>query len=495
MEGLLQIGTAAIFLSWIAWSLFFAPRTRIYRGNLPPSPGFALPIIGHLHLLGKLPHVSFIELAERYGPCLMLKLGSYPCLLISSPEFAREALKVNDIAFSSRPSLAASRILGDNAAGILWAPYGQQWRNLRKLCSLELLTSRRIEESRPVRAAEVAAAMARAKEISKAGICVNLTSLLADLTFDIMRVCVTGSSESSRSSAGVYKRAMKESFVAGGEVHVGDYVPWLWWLDLAKVARMKRVHGEIDDIIQKEIDEHRGNSSGSDDFITATLRNDEICRTDRDRKGLISDVIGGGTDTSALTVEWAMAELINNPRSLERAQDELLQTFGKNSLVEEDRLEELEFLTAVVKETLRLHPPAPILIYETTHECQLERYTIPPKTRVFINIYGIARSEASWSDPLAFKPERFLGSGAIDVRGRDFEVLPFGSGRRGCPGIQLGFTMVMLVLANMLHGFHWSLPPGLSRLDMSEESGLTIPRAIPLELLAVPRLDARSYPV
>ena len=209
------------------------------------------------------------------------------------------------------------------------------------------------------------------------------------------------------------------------------------------------------------------------------------------------DLIGGGTDTSAVTVEWAMSELLRNPDVLAKATEELDRVIGRGRLVVEEDMPNLPYVEAVVKETMRLHPVAPLLTPRLSREdVSVGGYDVPAGTRVLINIWAIGRDQAVWEAPMEFRPERFIGGG-VDVKGQDFELLPFGSGRRMCPGIGLGLKTVHMILANLLHAFAWRLPDGgaAEELSMEETFGLTVPRRVPLEAVAEPKLPAHLYAV
>lgn len=200
----------------------------------------------------------------------------------------------------------------------------------------------------------------------------------------------------------------------------------------------------------------------------------------------MQDMLVASMDTSSTATEWAISELIKHPRIMKKVQEELETVVGMDRMVEESDLEKLEYLDMVIKETMRLHPVAPLLIpHAAMEDCTVDGFHIPQNSRVIINIWTIGRDPSCWTDPEKFFPERFVGS-SIDLRGRDFKLIPFGSGRRGCPGVQLGLTVVRLVLAQLVHCFDWELPNGMlhTELDMTEEFGLTIPRA--KHLLAIP---------
>lgn len=196
-----------------------------------------------------------------------------------------------------------------------------------------------------------------------------------------------------------------------------------------------------------------------------------------------------GMDTSAAAVEWALAEVIKNPIVLKKLQKELGEVVGMDLMVEESHLPSLRYLDHVVKESMRIHPVGPLLIHESIQDCQVDEFDIPKKTRVLINVWAIGRDPEAWPDSERFWPERFVESN-VDLRGRDYQLIPFGTGRRGCPGLQLGLTTVQLVVAQLVHCFDWELPNGLvgSELDMSEHFGLVTARANHLMLIPTYRL-------
>lgn len=203
-------------------------------------------------------------------------------------------------------------------------------------------------------------------------------------------------------------------------------------------------------------------------------------------------MLAGSMDTSATVIEWALSEVMKHPRVMKKVQKELEDVVGLERMVEESDLDGLEYLDMVLKETFRLHPVAPLLLPHLAMEgCTVNGFHIPQNSRVIINVWAIGRDPSVWSDAEKFFPERFVGSN-IDVRGRDFQLIPFGSGRRGCPGMQLGLTVVRLVVAQLVHCFDWELPNNMlpTELDMTEEFGLSIPRA--KHLLAFPTYRLRK---
>lgn len=221
--------------------------------------------------------------------------------------------------------------------------------------------------------------------------------------------------------------------------------------------------------------------------------------TDTDIKALLLNLFTAGTDTTSSTVEWALAELIKHPDILRKAQFELDSVVGRDRLVSESDLPNLPFIQAISKETFRLHPSTPLSLPRMSSEaCEVAGYYIPKGATLLVNVWAISRDPAVWHDPLEFHPARFLPGGGyehMDVKGNDFEIIPFGAGRRICAGMSLGIRMVQFMIATMVHAFDWILPEGemAEKLDMEEAYGLTLQRAVPLMVHPVPRLALAAY--
>lgn len=199
----------------------------------------------------------------------------------------------------------------------------------------------------------------------------------------------------------------------------------------------------------------------------------------------------GGTETVAAAIEWAMSELVRNPEELKKTQEELANTVGLHRCVEEGDFEKLTYLKCILKETLRLHPPLPFLPRATSEDVNVAGYFIPAKSRVMINLWAMGRDKKCWNDDAeAFKPSRFLNVGAPDYKINNYEFIPFGTGRRSCPGMQLGLYAFEMGVAHLLHCFDWELPDGMkpSQVDMTDVYGLTAPKATRLTAVPTPRL-------
>ncbi|KAL6973133.1 hypothetical protein U1Q18_027312 [Sarracenia purpurea var. burkii] len=249
----------------------------------------------------------------------------------------------------------------------------------------------------------------------------------------------------------------------------------------------------FDEVIKEHLDPGREKEEHKDlvDVLLEIQKNGatEMTITMDNVKAIILDIFAAGTDTTFITLDWAMTELVMNPKIMERAQAEVRSVVGEKEYVLETDLPQLHYMKAVIKENFRLHPPVPVLVpRESMEDITIDGYDIPAKTRFFVNAWAIGRDPEYWKNPETFSPERFLGS-TIDFKGNDFELIPFGAGRRSCPAISFGIATVELALAQLLHSFDWELPPGIhaSNLDMTEVFGITMHRISHLIVVAKPR--------
>ncbi|XP_015867271.3 cytochrome P450 71AU50 [Ziziphus jujuba] len=469
-------------------------RTNNNNKRLPPGPrGF--PIFGSLHLLGEFPHRDLHRLAKQYGPIMHIRLGLIPTIVVSSPKAAELFLKTHDLVFASRPPHEAAKHISYNQKSMAFAEYGSYWRDVRKMCTLELLSNVKINSFRAMRKEEVGLFIDSLRKSARDRVAVDLSVKVSSLSADMSCRMVFGKkfADSEFDERG-FKAVIQEGMQLSAAPNLGDYIPPIASLDLQGLTKkMKKVGKVFDDFFEKIIDEH-AQSKDEDknkDFVDVMLgflgSEESEYRIERSNiKAIILDMLSASIDTASTTIDWAISELIKNPNIMKKVQEELENTVGMKRTVEETDLESLDYLNMVVKETLRLHPAGPLLIpHASTEDCTINGFHIPKKAHIIINAWAIGRDPDAWTDAEKFSPERFVGSN-IDVRGRDLQLIPFGSGRRGCPGIQLGLTVVRLVLAQLVHCFDWELPNGMSPadLDMTEEFGLTVPRA--KHLLAIP---------
>ncbi|KAM7500220.1 hypothetical protein LguiA_024634 [Lonicera macranthoides] len=490
------------FLTWLISTIIVRAIFRT-KSALPPSP-FRLPILGHLHLLAPIPHQALHKLSTRLGPLIHISLGSVPCLVASSPEMAKEFLKTQESSFSNRPKISAVDYLTYGSQDFSFAPYGPYWKFMKKVIMSELLGGQTLDLLLPVRRDEISRLMEYFKEKAKASQSVDVGGELIRVTNNVIsRMLMSERCSEGEDEAGDVRKLVKDIAEITGKFNLSDYVWFCKNLDLQGFKkRLKGVRDGFDTMMERIIEEHEvarreKKMSGGDEVkdlldILLDIAEDkslEMKLSKENIKAFILDIFAAGTDTSAITTEWALSELINHPKIMSKAIQELDSVIGKTRLVQESDIPNLPYLQMIVKETLRLHPTGPIIIRESTQQCTVGEFHIPAKTRLFVNVWAIGRDPSHWEEPLEFRPERFSGEemGKLDVRGQHFQFLPFGSGRRGCPGTSLALQVVHASLAAMIQCFEWGVEGG--KVDMEEGVGLTLPRAHPLVCLPVPRLD------
>ncbi|XP_019196628.1 PREDICTED: cytochrome P450 83B1-like [Ipomoea nil] len=464
--------------------------------SLPGPPG--LPIIGNLHQLNSAaPHVFLWKLSKKYGPLMRMKLGYRQVVVISSARMAKEALKTHDLAFSSMPSYIGRQTLSYNGLDIAFTPYGDYWREIRKIAVLHLFSHRRVKLFQPIREDEVSRMMNRISELALSSQLVNLSEIVMSLTCNIICRSAFGKNydEERPGKWGFHKLLAESQAMMMGGSFIADYLPSFGWLDklIGNSARLERVFKEQDSLYQELINQHldpnRPKSMDGDILdvlISLKMENSSSVNLTWDHiKAVLMIVFVGGSDTSAAVIVWVMTALMKEPRVKNIVQSEIRDRVGKKGRIDEEDIQELPYFKAVVKETMRLYPPVPLVERETLSKCTFEGYEIKPKMLIFVNSWAIARDPACWENPHEFYPERFLDN-KVDYKGQDFEFIPFGAGRRICPGIALGIASAELALANLLYAFDWELPSWVKKedIDTNVSSGITMHKKIPLCLVA-----------
>ncbi|KAL2495490.1 Cytochrome [Forsythia ovata] len=474
---------------------------RVRKTKLPPGP-WKLPLIGSLHHLaiaGSVPHHTLRNLAGKHGPIMHLQLGEISAVVISAPRSAKEVLKTHDIAFASRPRLLSPDIMTYNYLDIAFAPYGGYWRQMRKICTLELLSLKNVRSFSTIREEEAFNLV----ESIKSSLFSPIDMTQKFFTYANNVVCRAAFGKRCKNQEELLPLLNEFASSAGG-FDAADLFPSLKILqDISGLkSKLTKLHYKIDQVFNNIIEAHNerlankekfNGQSGEEDLVDVLLRLKETGGlefpiTINSIKAIILDVFSAGTDTSATTVEFAMSEMMRHPRVLAKAQDELRQVLIRKDRIRETDLEGLSYLKMVVKETLRLHPPLPLLLPRVcTEHREIDGYNIPVNTKVILNVFAINRDPEYWKDAESFKPERFKDSG-IEFTGTNFEFLPFGGGRRICPGISFGIANVEFLLAKLLYHFDWKLPNEMKPedLDMTEILGVAVRRKNKLYLVPTP---------
>ncbi|KAF8017346.1 hypothetical protein BT93_H2514 [Corymbia citriodora subsp. variegata] len=472
--------------------------------NLPPSPP-AIPIIGHLHLLKSPLHRTLHALSQTYGHVFALRLGSRRVVVVSSAETAEECFTTNDVVLANRPIFFINKHLGYNATTVTSSSYGDHWRNLRRICALEIFSSTRLDGFLPIRRDEIRRLLLKLHRISSSDQAldegfakVELKSMLSELTFNVIVRMVAGKRYYGEDVADVeeaasFREILKKIGMYGGASNPGDFLGVLRWVFRGFEKKVLRLSKRTDEFLQNLIEEHRGSDKNRGcggleskntmvDHLLSLQESQPEYYTDQIIKGLMLIMISAGTDTSAVTLEWAMSELLNHPRALKKAIEELDTTIGKQQVVDEADVSKLPYLQNIISETLRLHPAAPLLVpHMSSEDCSIGGYNVPRDTIVLVNAWAIHRDPSLWDDPTSFRPERFENE-EVGLH----KLLPFGRGRRACPGAGLAHRMVSLALGSLVQCFEWKRVSE-ELVDTTEGRGLTMPKVVPLEAMCKPR--------
>ncbi|KAJ4914122.1 hypothetical protein Rs2_08743 [Raphanus sativus] len=482
---------------------------RLYQSNknLPPSPRLCFPIIGHLHLLRQpLLHRTLLRLSHSLGPVFSLRLGSRLAVIVSSPAAAEECfLTKNDIVLANRPRFIMGKYVAYDYTSMVTAPYGDHWRNLRRITALEVFSTHRLNGSAEIRQDEVKRLLQKLHGLSvQRPAKVELRPLLTDLTLNVITRMMTGKRFSEEDEgekekiSSEFRELVVEILELSAADNPADFLPALRWYDYkGYIKRAKRVGEKMDSLLQGFLDEHRANRGRMEfknTMIAHLLDSQEKephYYNDVTIKGLILMMVIGGTDTSALTVEWAMSNLLNHPQVFETTRQNIdahmepSSSSSNRRLLKEDDQVNMDYLNNVVSETLRLCPVAPLMVpHFSSSDCVIGGFDIPRDTIVLVNLWAIHRDPSVWDDPTSFKPERFERRDQLGQYSS--KMMPFGLGRRVCPGLGLANRVVGLVLGSMVQCFEWESGSG-GPVDMTEGPGLSMPKAEPLVVTCRPR--------
>ncbi|KAL5810983.1 hypothetical protein ACOSQ4_027551 [Xanthoceras sorbifolium] len=501
--------TLVLAISLYAW-LIKKPFSSV--PPLPPGPP-GLPLLGNLPFLPPDIHRYFAKLSEIYGPIMKLQLGRKVCIVITSPSLAKQVLKDHDAIFANRDPPIAAVVSTYGGVDIAWGPNGPEWRKLRKIFIQEMMSKTSLDACHALRRREVREMV---KDLyAKVGSPINIGDQMFLTLLNVTMSMSWGGSlhKEDKNRVGIQFRQVVEEFVElWGAPNISDLFPVLARFDLQGVeSKMKKLSSWFDRFFESLIDsrpkdhqdvgENKEEEKGSKDFLETLL---ELTRQGGDKsslsinqvKGLLLDLFLAGTHPSSTTIEWVMAELLQHPGTiLRKACEELEEVVGIDNIVEEFHIPKLHYLNSILKETFRLHPPAPLLLPRSPCITQtISEYTIPKGSRVLFNVWAMQRDPEAWQSPLEFQPERFLrdNDGKGEYKGNNFNFLPFGSGRRMCPGILLAEKMILYVLATLLHSFEWKLPEG-SKIDLSEKFGLSLTKQEPLIIIPVTKLSSPQH--
>nr|QWK52446.1 cytochrome P450 76C3-1 [Isatis tinctoria] len=475
------------------------------RVTLPPGPQ-KLPVVGNIFQVGYTPHRSLTALSKTYGPIMGLKLGSLTTIVISSPEAAKEALKTQDHLLSARTFNDPVRVFDHHEFSVAWGPPSARWRFLRKITTMHLLSTQRLNDMESLRMKKVEELMSFINKCCERGEAVDMARAFFVTALNIISNALFSTDFATHDSMSSHEfhNTVISLMNVTGKPNVGDYLPFLRFLDLQGTRKEATLCTErlfkifqdfIDTRMAERLSQTEPKEISSFDMLDTLLdltqeKNGELSLNGI--KHLVQDLFTAGTDTNSTTMEWAMSELLRNPEKMVKAQSEIRQVIGANGVVQECVIPRLPYLLAIVKETLRLHPPAPLIPRKAESDVHIFGFLVPKNASVLVNVFAIGRDSRVWENPMRFEPERFLLR-EIDVKGKDFELIPFGAGRRMCPGMSMALRTMYLVLASLLYSFDWEVQNGVvpENMDMSDAFGVTLRKAKPLRAVPIKRI-ARS---
>nr|AIS92508.1 putative p-coumarate 3-hydroxylase [Epimedium sagittatum] len=500
----------ALFLLFLS-PIFLLLAYNLYyhlRFKLPPGPR-PWPIVGNLYDIKPVRFRCFSEWAQTYGPIISVWFGSTLNVVVTNSELAKEVLKDKDQQLADRHRSRSAAKFSRDGTDLIWADYGPHYVKVRKVCTLELFSPKRLEGLRPIREDEVTAMVESIfNDYTKPenyGKSVVVKSYLGAVAFNNITRLAFGkrfmNAEGVIDEQGLeFKAIVANGLKLGASLAMAEHIPWLRWMFPLEEGAFAKHGARRDNLTRAIMEEHtaaRKKSGGAQQhFVDALLTLQEKYDLSEDTIiGLLWDMITAGMDTTAISVEWAMAELIKNPRVQEKAQEELDRVIGFERVVTEPDFTNLPYLQCIAKEALRLHPPTPLMLpHRANANVKIGGYDVPKGSNMHVNVWAVARDPAVWKEPLEFRPERFMEED-VDMKGHDYRLLPFGAGRRVCPGAQLGINLVTSMLGHLLHHFCWTPPEGVrpEDIDMSENPGMVTYMTTPLQAVPTPRLPTHLY--
>ncbi|XP_020887921.1 cytochrome P450 705A5 [Arabidopsis lyrata subsp. lyrata] len=473
------------FFSLLFYPLFFKkPKDSQGGFDLPPSPP-SLPIIGHLHLLlSTLTHKSLQKLSSKYGPFLHLRIFNVPVIFVSSASVAYEIFRAHDvnISFRGNPPVKESLLVG--SSGFFTAPYGNYWKFMKKLMVTKLLGPQALQRSRGIRADELERFYKHLLDKARKNESIEIgKEAMKLINNSICKMFMGRSCSEENGEAERVRGLVTESTALTKKIFMANMLHR--HLKKLGISLFKKeimgVSCRFNEVLERILEEY-------EEKLGAAYRDKNAeCKITRNHiKSLFVDLVVAGTDTSRHATQWTMAEIINKPAILDKLREEIDSVVGRTRLVQETDLPSLPYLQAIVKEGLRLHPPGPLFARTAREGCRVGGFYVPQNTPLVVNAYAMMRDPDTWEEPNEFKPERFLGSGKEEEREHGLKYIPFGSGRRGCPGVNLAYILVGTAIGVMVQCFDWKIKG--DKVNMEEARGaLVLTMAHPLKCIPVAR--------
>ncbi|KAK6778712.1 hypothetical protein RDI58_025430 [Solanum bulbocastanum] len=475
-----------------AFILFFSRKKSTKCSyKLPPGPP-GLPIFGNMFELGTEPYKRMSVLKQKYGPVLWLKLGtSTNFMVVQTAQAAEELFKNHDVSFADRFIPDVNQVYSYYEGSLAIGRYGSFWRFQRRICTVEMFVHKKISDTIPVRRKcvdNMVKWIEKAANSAEKGSGIEVTRFVFLASFNMLGNLILSKdlADPESEEASEFFNAMKGINECAGIANISDIFPFLRKFDLQSLRKkmaqeMGKAMGIMSMFLKEREEERKEGAEKRNDFLDVLLEfegtgKDEPAKlSEHEIKIFVLELFLAGTETTSSSVEWALTELLRHPQAMDKVKTEISKVIGANRKFEESDIDNLPYMQAVIKESLRLHPPLPFLIpRETIQDTKFMGYDVPKGTQVLVNAWAIGRDPECWDDPMSFKPERFLGS-KIDMKGQHYGLIPFGAGRRMCVGLPLGHRMMHFTLGSLLHQFDWELPDGVTpkSINMDESMGVT----------------------
>ncbi|KAH9669854.1 Phenylalanine N-monooxygenase [Citrus sinensis] len=448
-----------------------------------------------------------------------IRLGNVHVIPVTSPEIALEFLKVHDSVFASRPLTMGTEYLSGGFLSIAVVPWGQQWKKMRKVVASHVLHSVRLDSllvKRREEAEELVSFVYNQCIRNNVDSVINVRLVARRYCGNVIRKIMFsrryfGEGKNSGGPGFQEEEHVESLFIVLNHIYsfiLSDYIPWLRVLDLEGHERivsdaMRTISKYHDPIIDERVRQWRcGKKKEAEDlldaFISAKDENGKPWLSVPEIKAQCTELMVATVDNPSNAVEWAIAEMINQPDILKKATDEIDRVVGKGRLVQESDIPHLNYVKACLREAFRIHPVVPFNVpHVSTCDATIAGYFIPKGSHVLLSRQGLGRNPEVWEDPLKFKPERHINLAdhhhQVELTEPELKFISFSRGRRGCMGVALGSEMTVMLLARLLHGFDWSVPSNEEKIDLAESKS-DLFMAKPLHARAMPRLPAELYP-
>ncbi|CAI0560516.1 unnamed protein product [Linum tenue] len=462
-------------------------KLRGKRFKLPPGP-IPVPILGNWLQVGDdLNHRNLTDYAKRFGEIFLLRMGQRNVVVVSSPDLAKEVLHTQGVEFGSRTRNVVFDIFTGKGQDMVFTVYGEHWRKMRRIMTVPFFTNKVVQHNRQGWENEAAAVVEDVKknpEAATTGIVLRRRLQLM-MYNNMFRIMFDRRFESEQDPLFNKLKALngeRSRLAQSFDYNYGDFIPILrpflrGYLKVCQQVKEKRLKLFKDYFIE-ERKTLMGTKQTTNDGLKCAM--DHILEAQQ--KGeinednvlyIVENINVAAIETTLWSIEWGIAELVNHPHIQQKLREELDTVLGAGHQITEPDIQKLPYLQAVVKETLRLRMAIPLLVpHMNLHDAKLGGFDIPAESKILVNAWWLANNPAHWKNPEEFRPERFLEEEAkVEANGNDFRFLPFGVGRRSCPGIILALPILGITIGRLVQNFELLPPPGLSKLDTSEKAG------------------------